>query len=687
MTFRLRITLAMIATSVIIILTIGWVAIYLSKDTIEHRTQEFLSTALVNHATDINQLILAAEKAADSITDEVLITMDPYRFKTDEEYRQRYLKNIESAVRLSAEITTSHSTFAIFITDDQSYTIWYADKNKDGLPERIITEDLLDRIAVPELVLFNWTDNEKQWMITDYTADYFTVVKPLIIGDTLVGFTGGDVSNDHIKILLRKVTFINSSKSWVQLHDGTLVSYPKGAPSAYRIDTGSISSLDTALPDFYKMQTLLVGALGLSNDWQLIMTVELDDVYRGLSRIYYIISVIMVVALVLSVVTSTIVARRIAEPYSYLASAIEFVGTEKPDVHIDDRYIKRVDEAGTLSRAIDSLLKRQRENYDTIRSINLDLEQKIEERTRQLVRSNKQLEKALNETHDKQDALIKTNAKLEASLKEIVKTKQQLISSEKIASLTHVLIGFSHNMNTPLGNALTLITFLQKKGKQIKSEYDQGTLSRKMLMEFIDDLNESTALILKNINDTKNYVCRFEELSTSRALPISESANLKELIYRQFEAVKQRHSTQTCSITVESDADLDRTFDTGSFEKLVYELIENSFTHGFDSILHPMIAFSITEDASDPSYLTIKYKDNGVGVPIDKISNLFTPLYTTKLTTHDGLGLNMLHNIVTQAFDGTIEVDVSREYGLSYLIRLNLDPTHRKENENEHKKD
>jgi signal transduction histidine kinase len=685
MNFKLRIALAMIISSLTIIILIGWGSLFLSKDTLEKRTQDFLTTALVNHATDIHQMIFAAEKSATSITSEVELTLNTRRFTTDPLYRARYLETIEGAVRLSAEITTSHSSFVIFLGNNTPTSIWYADGNKDSLPEKIIRNDLIKRIDLDSLLTMNWSNGQSVWLKPDYTSDFFTVIHPILLNQELVGFSGGDVSNDQIKSLLRKVTFINSAKSWVQLESGELVTFPRGTADNYQINSDFISSLDVAIPSFGHNDTLMIGAMRLTNDWQLVTTVELSDVYNGLNRLNYIIIGMMFLALIASIVIANIVATRISEPYSYLATTIEKIGAGDYEVKIKTSYIDRKDEAGILSRAIDTMRNRQKQSFDTIKNYNLDLEKIITERTKQLLQSNRNLESALQETHEKQDTLMNTNIKLEASLKEIVKTKQQLISSEKIASLTHVLIGLSHNMNTPLGNAISMISFLQQKAVVIQSKYKSGTLTKKTLEDFIDDVDEISSIIFKNIETTNEYVTKFKELSTTRIYPTYERVNLKKLVYKQFEEISQRYPNISCHISVAIDDTLEKSLDVSSLEKLIYELLENSFVHGFENIPHPMITIEITEGFENPEYLLISYKDNGIGVPIDRISNLFTPLYTTKLTTHEGLGLNMLHNIVTQNFDGTIDVDVGRDYGLSYRITLNLIERIREENKNDEK--
>jgi signal transduction histidine kinase len=75
-----------------------------------------------------------------------------------------------------------------------------------------------------------------------------------------------------------------------------------------------------------------------------------------------------------------------------------------------------------------------------------------------------------------------------------------------------------------------------------------------------------------------------------------------------------------------------------------------------------------------PGWLAVSISDQGAGIPTDVLPRIFEPFFTTKPQgSGTGLGLEIVHRIVTQKFGGTIDVE-SVPGKTKFIVRLPLEP-------------
>jgi signal transduction histidine kinase len=109
----------------------------------------------------------------------------------------------------------------------------------------------------------------------------------------------------------------------------------------------------------------------------------------------------------------------------------------------------------------------------------------------------------------------------------------------------------------------------------------------------------------------------------------------------------------------------------GALTQIVTNLVMNSLTHAFPAGRAGTLDLSAWRDGED---VVITYGDDGVGVPPAIMSRLFEPGFTTRRGQGGtGLGLGIVHDLVTRALGGTMTARNRPHGGLAIDIRLPAD--------------
>ncbi|MCJ8274586.1 MAG: HAMP domain-containing histidine kinase, partial [Psychrosphaera sp.] len=104
----------------------------------------------------------------------------------------------------------------------------------------------------------------------------------------------------------------------------------------------------------------------------------------------------------------------------------------------------------------------------------------------------------------------------------------------------------------------------------------------------------------------------------------------------------------------------------GPLSQVIINLVMNSIKHGFCDVDQGKMNIDVT---SDENYVTLVYRDNGIGVEPALQKVIYDPFVTTKRGSGStGLGMQVVYNIVTQALGGTINLKSEVNGGVEFII-------------------
>ncbi len=280
------------------------------------------------------------------------------------------------------------------------------------------------------------------------------------------------------------------------------------------------------------------------------------------------------------------------------------------------------------------------------------LNAQVHERTLQLNESNQYLEQSYATLQEKQSELEMVNARLENSLDTLKATQDQLVRTEKLASLGKLVAGVAHEINTPLGIAVTASSFLRDQNSNVYGQFKENQLSRLAFSNFLEQSEEAFASLETALHRTADIVTSFKTVALDHSNMELKVINLKAFLSEVVNELSpqlelgQHHIAMRCPESIEI-----LTFPV-ALSRILTNLVLNSVVHGFNDITGGSIAVDIEWNNGT---ICFHYTDNGHGIPNDLSERVFEPFFTTNRTKGcSGLGLHIVNNMVTQVLGGCI---------------------------------
>ncbi len=305
----------------------------------------------------------------------------------------------------------------------------------------------------------------------------------------------------------------------------------------------------------------------------------------------------------------------------------------------------------------------------TVTEFKLDRTEKVKRTTAIL------LEETIQELELKRKAVEEINNALHSSLEELKATQQQLIQSEKMASLGELTAGIAHEIQNPLNFvnnfsevSIELIDEMHEKIETGNTEEAKAIASEiKMSLEKINFHGKRADGIVKSM-------LQHSRTSTGKKEPTDINALADEYLRLAYHGMRAKDKLFNTAMKTDFDENIGIVkIVSQDIGRVVLNLITNAFyavnekkklnINGYE----PTVTV-ITKKTGDK--LVISVKDNGTGIPQKALEKIFQPFFTTKPTGQGtGLGLSLSYDIVTKGHGGELKVETREgEYTMFSII-------------------
>ncbi|KAF0814931.1 Alkaline phosphatase synthesis sensor protein PhoR [Andreprevotia sp. IGB-42] len=257
------------------------------------------------------------------------------------------------------------------------------------------------------------------------------------------------------------------------------------------------------------------------------------------------------------------------------------------------------------------------------------------------------------------------DAAVHAALKNL---QGELLKREKLASIGSMVAGFSHELNTPIGNCVTVSTTLSHKTRTVAAAFESRTLKQSQLAAYLADAREATALLERNLQLAHELISHFKQAAVDQASAQRRSFDLKATLEEYAALLEPRLKKTTHHLQLDIQTGVQMDSYPGPLGQIIGNLINNALLHAFDGKENGLVRISGSAAADS---VTLRIQDDGVGIAKASLPRIFEPFFTTKLGMGgSGLGLHIVHSLVTELMGG--EITVSSTLGTGTLFEITL---------------
>ena len=340
------------------------------------------------------------------------------------------------------------------------------------------------------------------------------------------------------------------------------------------------------------------------------------------------------------------VTRQYDIPIVYLTGYVDDCLLERVKSTALFGYVLKPFDEKELQVAIEVALSRH--GLETqIRAFNTELEQRVEERTAALQQANQNLQQTLEISQS---------------------TMSQLAQAEKMAGLGGLVAGMTHEMSNPVGISVMALSHLDEHTHMVTKKFHGQKLSRQDFEKYLQVARESVAILDKNLSRTTELLNSFKQIAIDQSSDQKRVFNLST--YLEEIMLSLRPTLKSTQHTIEIDCPANVTLYSypGAFSQIVTNFVLNSLIHGFEGVAAGRIEI---QAHMDDELFSFFYQDDGRGIPEESHDKLFDLFFTTKREQgSSGLGLHIVHNLVTQTLGGVISCESGPGQGAKFTIHI-----------------
>jgi signal transduction histidine kinase len=248
-------------------------------------------------------------------------------------------------------------------------------------------------------------------------------------------------------------------------------------------------------------------------------------------------------------------------------------------------------------------------------------------------------------------------------------TQRYLIETERLAALGGLVAGVAHEINSPVGISLTVASTLAHRCANFADQIASGPVRRSLLAEFASGCRDAANQLVANLQRAGELIQSFKQVAVDRSHADRRSFDLKLATEQIVASVRPGLPKSRDSLALEMPSDITLDSYPGAYGQVLTNLIFNAVAHGFTDGAGGQMLIKARRLGMDQVEIT--FSDDGSGIPEEVQRHVFDPFFTTRRAQGStGLGLYLVHNLVTQRLGGRITL-VSAP-GKGTTIRMSL---------------
>jgi C4-dicarboxylate-specific signal transduction histidine kinase len=278
------------------------------------------------------------------------------------------------------------------------------------------------------------------------------------------------------------------------------------------------------------------------------------------------------------------------------------------------------------------------------------------------------------------DKELQQAREIEKAYNKLKETQQQLIQSEKMASLGELTAGIAHEIQNPLNFVNNFSEVNRELIEELKEETTKKIKERDLEQEreLLTDIDQNLEKIShhgKRADSIVKGMLQHSRSGDGKKEPTDLNTLTDEYLRLAYHGLRAKDKSFTATMETDFDPELPKVNvvpqDIG---RVLLNLITNAFHAVNEQKDKELEGYKPTvwiKTRKKPDRVEISVRDNGGGIPVNVRDKIFQPFFTTKPTGEGtGLGLSMSYDIITKGHGGELKVDNKEGEGAVFFVTL-----------------
>lgn len=694
--YKLNRKLIIISLSCIFCISFGAISYVemISNATLIDAAKETLRYESDRQALLFNRDLREVERTTSDLVKLVETSFDEDAFFREPNYIESYIQQIEKNVKRSAqEARLSKSAYVYFVPemDQKPHDIWFADLNFDGVVERQTTFPLSyydGDVKWKQWYYMPYTTQKPYWtepylgtIEADQDIIYFSYTAPIVVRGHVVGVAGADYYFNQVKESLSHFSFDGKGYAILVDQNFKVLIHPEissgvnlleyeGGKYAEMMEKIKLQSSGPLEYSGGKNREDILYYNQLDNGWYLMLGMNHDEMAQTAHALDLVKWGVVLAGTVIGFFILFTALKRNSHPILAIKESLDQMRQGNYDHEVAIEHLIQKDELGEIAKTVEQLRCALKEKYSSHLDQHEALAEVVREKTLELSKTNEFLEISLAQLQEQNAEMNIANEKYESQLEKLQQLQIRLFQSEQMASLAYILVGLAYDLNSPIGNSTTMISFLKSERNNLLRKIKDNQLKKQDLDEFTATLGESLDLLERNLALAINQVTQFKRLSSGHDRHLESDFRLKETLAFLF-SQSTLGTVHNIRLNL-SVPDINIRCDLGAFIQVFSNLIKYSLQYSYDNAIKGMINIKCEEIG--PGSLMFVYEDFGIATPAELVETAFVPYLTTLFQEQPQIvQLNICYHLITKIFEGSIKYEHCGDEGNRFYMMMKIE--------------
>ena len=321
-----------------------------------------------------------------------------------------------------------------------------------------------------------------------------------------------------------------------------------------------------------------------------------------------------------------------------------------------------------LKRLRDGLFELATRGTDEVEELPEDRGDEFGEVIRDFNQIQRRLKSTIARIREAEDAARQSSAQTARALQDLRQTQESLLQAERLASLGSLVAGVAHEINTPVGIALTSASVLKEATDELQQALVTKGVRKSELSRYLATAAESARLIMNNAYRAAHLIHSFKQIAVDQTSEERRPFALKHYVDEILSSLQPKLKNLPLRVLLDLPEEIVLDSYPGAFSQVITNLTLNCVEHAFDEDVAGEIRISARQDGPN---LELRVQDDGKGIAADVLDHVFDPFFTTRRGQGGtGLGLNIVYNLIAKQFCGAISVSSTEGQGTCFTIRM-----------------